>query len=106
MSGTKYDIIAGQGFCGSGENGYLLSWSWGALVNIIGELGSKLIIFWDIGSLAKKQKKRKGKASILFEFLKTSASGGGGGGGGGGASPTHPLVNSKCIYFHTYLLIY
>ena len=82
MSGTKYDIIAGQGFCGSGENGYLLSWSWGALVNIIGELGSKLIIFWDIGSLAKKQKKRKGKASILFEFLKTSASGGGGGGGG------------------------
>ena len=44
MSGTKYDIIAVQGFCGSEENGYLFSGSWGALVNILGELGSKLII--------------------------------------------------------------
>ena len=33
-----------QGFWGSGENGYLFSGSWGALVIILGELGSKLII--------------------------------------------------------------
>ena len=32
------------GFWGSGENGYLFSGSWGALVIILGELGSKLII--------------------------------------------------------------
>ena len=31
--------------------------------------------FGDLGSLAKKQKK-KGKAFILFDFLKNSASGG------------------------------
>ena len=33
-----------QGFWGSGENGYLFSGGWGALVIILGELGSKLII--------------------------------------------------------------
>ena len=33
-----------QGFWGSGENGYLFSVSWGALVIILGDLGSKLII--------------------------------------------------------------
>ena len=33
-----------QGFWGSGENGYLFSGSWGALVIILGELGGKLII--------------------------------------------------------------
>ena len=36
--------IGPQGFWGSGENGYLFSGSWGALVIILGELGSKLII--------------------------------------------------------------
>ena len=30
-----------QGFWGSGENGYLFSWSWGGLVIILGEWGSK-----------------------------------------------------------------
>ena len=35
---------APQGFWGSGENGYLFSGNWGALVIILGELGSKLII--------------------------------------------------------------
>ena len=35
---------APQGFWGSLENGYLFSGSWGALVIILGELGSKLII--------------------------------------------------------------
>ena len=34
-----------HGFWGSGENGYLFSGSWGALVIILGELGSKLVIF-------------------------------------------------------------
>ena len=34
-----------HGFWGSGENGYLFSGSWGVLVIILGELGSKLIIF-------------------------------------------------------------
>ena len=35
---------ASQGFWGSGENGYLFSGSWGALVIIFRELGSKLIV--------------------------------------------------------------
>ena len=34
-----------QGFWGSGENGYLFSGSWGALVIIFRDLGSKLIVF-------------------------------------------------------------
>ena len=33
-----------QGFVGSGENDYVFSRSWGALVFILGELGSKLIV--------------------------------------------------------------
>ena len=46
---SAYGVIwntfgAPQGFWGSGENGYLFSGSWGALVIILGELGSKLII--------------------------------------------------------------
>ena len=64
-----------QGFCGSGENGYLFSGSWGALVIILGELGSKLIIFGIKGALPKS--KKKGKASILFDFLKISSASGG-----------------------------
>ena len=54
-SGQKYPVgrvsltltevpMGPQGFSGSGENGYLFSGSWGALVNILGELGSNLII--------------------------------------------------------------
>ena len=35
-----------QGFWGSGENGYLFSGSWGALVIIFRDLGSKLIVLW------------------------------------------------------------
>ena len=35
-----------QGFWGSRENGYLFSWRWGALVIILGEEGSKVIILW------------------------------------------------------------
>ena len=40
----KSTIGAPQGFWGSGENSHLFSGSWGALVIILGELGSKLII--------------------------------------------------------------
>ena len=36
--------VGPQGFWGSGENGYLFSGSWVALVIILGKLGSKLII--------------------------------------------------------------
>ena len=38
------DDGAPMGFWGSGENGYLFLGSWGALVIILGDLGSKLII--------------------------------------------------------------
>ena len=41
----KHSTTAPQVFWGSGENGYLFSGSWGALVIILGELGNKLIIF-------------------------------------------------------------
>ena len=39
----KYRLLA-PGFWGSGENGYLFSGSWEALVNIFRELWSKLIV--------------------------------------------------------------
>ena len=35
-----------QGFWGTGEKGFLLSGSWGALVTIFRDLGSKLIVLW------------------------------------------------------------
>ena len=78
--------------------------------------------FGDLGSLAKKQKKKKqGKASILldcftaprmklgptrsvqqstilFDFLKISSA-------SGRLAPQTPLVNSECIYFCTNMLI-
>ena len=37
-------ILDPQGFGGSGENGFLFSESWGALVIIFRDLGSKLIV--------------------------------------------------------------
>ena len=36
--------VGPQGFGGSGEKGYLFSGTWGALVIILGELGSKLLV--------------------------------------------------------------
>ena len=45
-----------QGFWGSGENGYLFSGSWGALVIIFRDLGSKLIVLWIKGALQKIKK--------------------------------------------------
>ena len=62
------------GFGGSGENGYLFSGSWGALVVILGELGSKFIVWGIYRALPKRKKKEKSltlmeKNSILFAFL-------------------------------------
>ena len=81
-----------HGFWGSGENGYLFSGSWGALVIIPGDLGSKLIILGIKGALPKS-KRNKGKASILFDFLKIS-------------SAQTPLLNAVFIPFRTNMLIY
>ena len=79
---------------------------WGEWLFIFRELGStgnyfrgareQAHSFGDIGSLAKRQKKKKKlKASILFEFLKIYSA----------FSPQTPLVKSKCIYFRTNMLI-
>ena len=40
----QYIFGALQWFWGSGENGYLFSGIWGALVFTLGDLGSKLIV--------------------------------------------------------------
>ena len=37
-------LLGPQGFWGSGENDYLFSGSWGAMVIIFRDLGSKLIV--------------------------------------------------------------
>ena len=81
-----------QGFWGSGKNGYLFSGSWGSTGNYFRGAREQAHNLGDLGSLAKKAKIRYGKASILFDFLKNSAS-------------QTPLVNSKCIYFRTNMLI-
>ena len=44
LSTRRRNTGAPQGFWGSGENGYLFSGSWGALVIIFRDLGSKLIV--------------------------------------------------------------
>ena len=46
-----------QGFWGSGEKGFLFSGSWGALLIILGELGSKHILSGIKGALPKSKKK-------------------------------------------------
>ena len=45
-----------QGFWGAGEKGYLFSGSWGALLIILGELGSKHILLGIEGALLKSKK--------------------------------------------------
>ena len=45
-----------QGFWGSGKNGYLFSGSWGALVIIFMDLGSKLIVLGIKVALPKSKK--------------------------------------------------
>ena len=61
-----------QEFWLSGEDGYLFSGIWGALVFIFRDLGSKLIVWGIQGALQKKSKKKshlKGKAFISFDFF-------------------------------------
>ena len=60
---------APRGFGELGEKGYLFSGSWGALLIILGELGSKHILLGIKGALPKS-KKNKYQASILFNSLK------------------------------------
>ena len=60
-----------QGFWGSGENGYLFSGSWGALVIIFRDLGSKLIVLGFREPFKKVKKKKshlKGQFFISFDF--------------------------------------
>ena len=57
-----------KGFWGAGEKGYLFSVSWGALLIILGELGSKHILLGIMGALPNSKKKYQ--ASILFNSLK------------------------------------
>ena len=80
---------------------------WGEWLSIFGELVStgnyfrgyreQANIFGDLGSPAKKQK-NKGKASILFNFLKISSV-------SGGLTPQTPLPNAVFIPFRTNMLI-
>ena len=87
-----------HGFWGSGENGYLFSGSWGALVIIFRDLGSKLIFLGIKGALQKCKKKShlKRKAFISFDFFfKSSASVG---------SPPDPQGKYKCLYFRANML--
>ena len=62
-------LLGPQGFWGSGEKGYLFSGSWGALLIILGEQGSKHILMGIKGALPKS-KKNKYQASILSDSLK------------------------------------
>ena len=82
----------GQGFKGSGENVYLFSGSWGVLVNIFRDGGSKFIVFGDFRSPAKKRLKNltlKEKAFISFDFLKKIF----------GFSKETPLANLNVLTF-------
>ena len=98
----RHHMMGPQGLWGSGENGYLFSGSWGALVIILGELGSKLIILEILGALPKS-KKKNWKSLHLFYFLKIPSASGW---GLAPQTPPHtPLVNSKCIYFRTNMLM-
>ena len=58
----------------------------GSTGNYFRESGEQAHSFGDLGSPAEKQKKNKGKASILFDFL-------------GGLAPQAHLVTYKCTYF-------
>ena len=52
-----YTSLGPPGFWGSGEKGYLFSGSWGALLIISGELGSKHILLGILGALPRVKKK-------------------------------------------------
>ena len=91
-------IIGPHGFLGSGENGYLFSGSWEALVIIFRDLGSKLIVLGIYGALQKIKKynsnnltlKEKPSFCLIF-FKKSSAS--------GGKPPRPPLGNLSVFTF-------
>ena len=57
-----------QGIGGSGENGFLFSGSWGALVIIFRDLGSKLINLGIKFALIKSFKKSKLKRKAFIWF--------------------------------------
>ena len=54
---TNGHMYGPQGFLGSGEKGYLFSGSWGALVIIFRELGSKLMVLGIYEALQKGKNK-------------------------------------------------
>ena len=63
-----------QGIWGSGDNGYLFSGSWEALVNINRDLWSNLIVRWIWEALQKvknkcKKSHLKEKTYISFDFF-------------------------------------
>ena len=65
-------IIGPKGFCRSEENSYLFSGSWGSLIIIFRDLGSKFIVLGIEGALQKSFKKSHliGKAFISLDFFK------------------------------------
>ena len=58
-----------QGFWGSGENDYLFSGSWRALVIIFRELGSKLIVLGSREPCKKEIKNRALKEKPSFRLI-------------------------------------
>ena len=89
---------APHGFRGSGENGYLFTGSWEALVIISRDLGSKFIVLGIWGALQKRKKFNlnnltlKEKPSFRFIFLKKSSA-------SGGKPPRPPLGNLSVFTF-------
>ena len=79
-----------QGFWGSGENGYLFSGSWGALVIIFRDLGSKFIVWGIWGALQRSKKNLTLKEKPSFCLI---------------ISKKNPWI-SKCIYFPANMLIW
>ena len=84
-------FVGPQGFWGSGEKGYLFSGSWGALLIILGELGSKHIL-WGFREHCQKVKK-KYQASILSDSLKCRWL-------LGAVTPRPPYINVISFQFH------
>ena len=80
-----------QGFWGSGEKGYLFSGSWGALLIILGEPGSKHILL-GIKDALPKSKKNKYQASFLSVSLKCRWL-------LGAIAPTPPYINVISFQF-------
>ena len=87
--------LGAQGFWESGENVYLFSGSWGTLVIIFRDLGSKLIVlgFREPCKKVLKKSHLKGKAFISFDFFFKNLRLLGG-------SPQTPLGKSKSIYLN------